>query len=67
MTQKLKPCPFCLGHAKLFSDLDGHSFVSCMLCASTSDIRKDESEAVSLWNTRHEPKREFVVNPEKEE
>ena len=60
----LKKCPFCLGQAELISgkELDG-SFVLCKSCEAKSGYTESVNEAVDKWNTRHEPKREFVVNP----
>ena len=64
MTQKLKQCPFCGGAATSLHTYDWH-FVRCAKCYAKSCGSKDEKEAAEQWNTRHEAKRELVVNPSK--
>ena len=69
MTQKLKPCPFCNGEAEDDS-CGAFVFIRCKKChARTSDrhVNRGGYESALLeWNTRHEAKREFVVNPAKQ-
>lgn len=64
--QKLLPCPFCAGEARLVLDKDGMGFVECMFCPiAITELSTDVGYLVNTWNTRHEPKREFVVNQTK--
>ena len=65
MTKKLKPCPFCNGEAVINNQTFG-CFVSCKSCYSESGGSDNEDDAIKQWNTRHEPNREFVVNPAKQ-
>lgn len=68
MTQKLKPCPFCNGEAEIITDAVWQSFVMCMMCGfGSSEAVLDKEALVKQWNTRHEAKREFVVNPSKQD
>ena len=70
MTQKLKPCPFCAGEAELIASnqpLSAGAFIMCKNCDAESGYTESANEAIAKWNTRHEPKREFVVNPSKQD
>ena len=70
--EKLLPCPFCLGEAEL-QDNEYIGFLQAIECCSCGAKSKDFTkgddsllqEAITKWNTRHEPKREFVVNQTK--
>lgn len=64
---KLKPCPFCGGHAKMFNDKEGVSFetlklapetIIYIMCDSCPALTSGHTiqEAVANWNTRHECK-----------
>ncbi len=53
MTEKLKPCPFCLGKAVLGSNDKGH-WAGCVNseCFVQTRAFYTEEEAVKAWNTR---------------
>ena len=52
MTEKLKPCPFCGGKAKLFNIYDCYSVI-CQNCDSkTDDFLHDKYGAIKAWNKR---------------
>ncbi len=58
MSDKLKPCPFCGGKAKL-SNIGAQAGLFCVKCDDCwaksifVDSHKQE-EAIKAWNTRHE-------------
>lgn len=56
MTEKLKPCPFCGGTAKIeWLPPISEYVVECLQCGIGSDPSmsyRDENELVKLWNTR---------------
>lgn len=62
MSNKLKPCPFCGGEAKVSSVLiDDSCFVCCKYCGATTYNMKDmrmyfngAKDAIAAWNTRAE-------------
>ena len=57
MTEKLKPCPFCGGEARInifAHGWNGYS-VSCSniyKCRATQEKFNTEKEAIEAWNTR---------------
>jgi hypothetical protein len=59
--EKLLTCPFCSGAGRLIKVMQ-HVRVRCDLCSSEHCGADNEADAIAGWNTRHEPKREFVVN-----
>lgn len=63
MSEKLRPCPFCGGEAKIFADQGGGICVKCMKCYCQTDNRCDFSyddcmrtnafnSIVEMWNRR---------------
>jgi len=56
MSEKLKPCPFCGGEAKLHIGHFGCS-VTCWGCdIGHLGSERTREHAVGSWNTRHKPK-----------
>lgn len=65
MTDEVKPCPFCGGEADEHRDPgptgELYVWVGCNDCDATSacvderSMQPEESDAVTLWNTRAEP------------
>lgn len=51
MTEKLKPCPFCGGIAKIIH-LGGCFRVRCDWCYIETAEYKDERSAVNAWNRK---------------
>ncbi len=61
MSEKLKPCPFCGGPAKIRAQYNGNRRISgyyvncnkrgCPIFTSTR-VRKTKEEAKAEWNTR---------------
>lgn len=53
MADKLKPCPFCRGKAKLTKVFWGHKFceVECSYCRVRVS-RETEQEVINVWNRR---------------
>ena len=53
MSDKLKPCPFCGGEARLI----GHSpySITCCKCRATTVICNTPDDAIDAWNRRAEP------------
>ena len=50
MTDELKPCPFCGGHARMNIVMDSVG-VSCRLCGA-SLIDETREDAIAAWNAR---------------
>lgn len=51
--EKLLPCPFCAGPARLRHGGPGNWFVQCEACmAATNDVGYEH--AIDLWNKRAE-------------
>lgn len=55
MSVKLKPCPFCGGHAIIDGCDDGQWIVICKECATSSGYNETKQEAIDAWNWRIEP------------
>lgn len=56
MNDKLKPCPFCGGKAKLFEDKDYQIYsVTCTECDAGTNAYGIEQDAIDAWNGRIEP------------
>ena len=53
MTEKLKPCPFCGGEAKLIDD--DWSYVICTKCGIHPYHRISLKDAIEEWNNRPNP------------
>ena len=53
MSDKLKPCPFCGGEARLI----GHYpySITCCNCRATTVICNTPDDAIDAWNRRVEP------------
>ena len=60
MSYELKRCPFCGGKAEIVSVCDnedgflGYSVICADCGCGTVGCSEDESEAITLWNTRIE-------------
>lgn len=55
---KLKPCPFCGGHAEIVDNsryIPGTYFVSCRWCGARTDYEGRKENVAELWNGRVEP------------
>ena len=51
--EKLKPCPFCGGKAKLLADHGNIKFwVCCKKCIADTLIYDSKQEAIESWNRR---------------
>lgn len=55
MSVKLKPCPFCGGHAIIDGCDDGQWIVICKECATSIGYNETKQEAIDAWNWRIEP------------
>ena len=55
MSVKLKPCPFCGGHAIIDGCDDGQWIVICKECAASIGYNETKQEAIEEWNWRIEP------------
>ena len=58
MSEKLKPCPFCGGEAKVY-EIDGVFYAGCFCCKTVPVIAQtcpmtEREEAIAAWNTRAE-------------
>jgi len=53
MMNELKPCPFCGGKAKCLTNDHPMFQIGCPVCNIYSGILYEESQAITLWNTRH--------------
>jgi len=59
---EIKPCPFCGGVGSVSNDYDANSklpddeqfFVRCLSCACEGPWARLASNAITLWNMRHE-------------
>ena len=55
MTDKLKPCPFCGGEAKIRCvGLDGWRIICKKGCCTVGDSLMDEEVAIKAWNKRED-------------
>lgn len=57
--EKLKPCPFCGGEAKIktryYRAINYYNYSGvCQECNASMDVKDTEAEAIEAWNTRHE-------------
>lgn len=55
MSNKLKPCPFCGGHAIIDGCDDTLWSVICNKCDASIGYKETEREAIEEWNLRIEP------------
>lgn len=53
MSEKLKPCPFCGGEAKLTKAIYG-AWIQCLGCRADSTMMPCVESAGKAWNTRAE-------------
>jgi len=51
-SNKLKPCPFCGGKAKLHQAYNSFWQVQCNVCNIGTLITTDKERAISVWNRR---------------
>ena len=60
--EKLKPCPFCGGEAKLYSRaidwLLSEHLVRCKKCHCETDVYDTKEEATEAWNRRYKGDKE---------
>lgn len=54
MTDKLLPCPFCGGEAKVKDGGPGNKYAQCVKCYACTDDHVHE-RAISAWNARAIP------------
>lgn len=64
--EKLKPCPFCGGEARIithrFYELSNTYGVTCKKCGSeTMQFYCAEEDAVNAWNRREKDERDHTV------
>ena len=56
MNEKLKPCPFCGGEAKLIDPYVSTNrwayFIECQNCKATKGYYQNKKVAINAWNTR---------------
>lgn len=52
MSEKLKPCPFCGGEARLSRDFQTFHFVRCEDCGLGTQFRQWRGKAIRAWNRR---------------
>lgn len=50
--EKIKPCPFCGGKAKLNQAYDGHYCVTCELCGVRTLYSDKKHIPIMFWNRR---------------
>lgn len=50
--EKLKPCPFCGGRARIGTDGEEGHTVFCTSCKVETNIYEDERTAIEAWNRR---------------
>lgn len=55
MSVKLKPCPFCGGHAIIDGCDETLWIVICKECNASIGYKETEQEAIEAWNGRVEP------------
>ena len=55
MSDKLKPCPFCGGHAIIDGCDDTLWIVICKECNASIGYKETEQEAIEAWNSRVQP------------
>ena len=55
MGDKLKPCPFCGGHAIIDGCDDTLWIVICKECNVSIGYKETECEAIDAWNKRVQP------------
>ena len=55
MSDKLKPCPFCGGHAIIDGFDDTLWIVICKECNASIGYKETKEEAIEAWNRRVEP------------
>lgn len=60
---RLKPCPFCGGNARLTVWTPTAASVSCIMCGAHFNTYT-EAEAAEAWNTRAERMCRYVVDPD---
>ena len=48
----IKPCPFCSGEGKLWSDGPEQWFVQCRRCCSRSGYYANKDAVLAAWNRR---------------
>jgi len=61
MDEKLKPCPFCGGKAKVQSDsFNGGEFSVLCKCGASIGEGGSKEHITKKWNQRHTPDKEAV-------
>jgi Lar family restriction alleviation protein len=52
MTEKLKPCPFCGGEAKIHNTYDGMFQIECTNCFARVFYDRTKKSVINRWNRR---------------
>lgn len=48
--EKIKPCPFCGGEARLFKDSHGNHAINCEVCYCRTAPESTKQVAIQNWN-----------------
>ena len=60
--QKLLPCPFCGGKARI-KKYDNEYDVICDICACSTRVTETKADAIKFWNNRIAPALQWTKEP----